>query len=256
MKLPPPATAPPMEFANAKGSTVPQEFAMAARKNPDVIPQMAESPSETKELETEALVRKYAIIIDRSGSMKSPDGFGKTRWDSARKAVEKLVDAVFKYDDDGRVPLYLFDDQVEFVGECTSSSQVKGVFESYKPRGTTKLAECLDLAMKTYLPKNRSDAEFLPGSTFIVILDGTCDNKDAVKTVIRHYADPANGYIKSHCDAAISFVRIGDDPGAIQFLQELDDGSPEYPDIIDTKADNFIYQKNGPQKLLYDAIFD
>ena len=298
MKLPQPPTAPPMEFANAKGSTVPQEFAMAARNNPDVIPQMvclvfrriysnnsyqifeprcylrnipcltnlprisldcpmqAESPSETKALETEALVRKYSIIIDRSGSMATGDGFGKTRWDSARKAVEKLVDAVFKYDDDGRVPLYLFDDQVEFVGECTSSSQVKGVFESYKPRGTTKLAECLDLAMKTYLPKNRSDSEFLPGSTFIVILDGTCDNKEAVKTVIRHYADPASGYIKSHTDAAISFLRIGDDPGAIQFLQELDDGSPEYPDIIDTKADNFIYQKGGAQKLLYDAVFD
>lgn len=40
MKLPPPATAPPMEFQNAKGSTVPEEFAMAARKNPEVISQM------------------------------------------------------------------------------------------------------------------------------------------------------------------------------------------------------------------------
>ena len=216
----------------------------------------AETPSETKELQKEALVRKYSILIDRSGSMGSPDGFGKTRWDSARKAVEKIVDAVFEYDDDGRVPLYLFDDQVEFVGECTSSSQVKGVFESYQPRGTTDLAKCLDLAMKTYLPKNRVDKEFLPGSTFIVILDGTCDDKDAVKTVIRHYADPASGYIKSHTDAAISFLQVGDDSGATAFLQELDDGSPEYPDIIDTKKDSFISQKDGPKKLLYDAIFD
>lgn len=256
MKLPQPATAPPMEFANAKGSTVPQEFAMEVRKNPDLIPQMAETRSEVKELQTEALVRQYVIIVDRSGSMTTGDGLMKTRWDSARKAVEKLVDAVFKYDTDGRVPLYLFDDQVEFVGECTNSSQIKGVFESYKPRGTTKLAECLDAAMKTYLAKNRVDAEFLPGTTFIVILDGTTDSNESVKTVINHYADPANGYIKSHTDAAISFLRIGDDPGAIKFLQELDDGSPEYPDIIDTKPDNFIYQKDGPQKLLYDAIFD
>ena len=256
MKLPPAPTAPPMEFANAKGSTVPQEFAMAARKNPDVIPQMAESPSETKALETEALVRKYSIIIDRSGSMATGDGFGKTRWDSARKAVEKLVDAVFKYDDDGRVPLYLFDDQVEFVGECTSSSQVKGVFESYKPRGTTKLAECLDLAMKTYLPKKRVDAEFLPGTTFIVILDGTTDSNESVKTVLNHYADPASGYIENHTQLAVSFLQIGDDPGATRFLQELDNGTPDYPDVVDTKKDNFIYQKGGPEKLLMDAIFD
>jgi len=140
---------------NAKGSKVPEQFAIEARKNPDVIPMMAETKSETKALSKEALVRQYVIIVDRSGSMDSPDGFG-TRWKSARKAVEKLVDAVFEYDTDGRVPLYLFDDQVEFVGECTSSSQVKGVFESYEPRGTTDLAKCLDVAEDCSSPFCRS----------------------------------------------------------------------------------------------------
>jgi hypothetical protein len=39
MKLPAP-TAPSTEFANAKGSTVPEEFAVAVRKNPDAIKEM------------------------------------------------------------------------------------------------------------------------------------------------------------------------------------------------------------------------
>lgn len=187
--------------------------------------------------------------------MITADGSG-TRWDSARKAVEKLVDTVFKYDTDGSVPLYLFDDQVEFVGECTNSSQIKGVFESYKPRGTTDLAKCLEVAMKKYLPKNRENAEFVPGSTFIVLLDGTTDDNNAVKKVLNYYADPVNGFIKSHTDVAISFVQIGDNPGATKFLNELDEGSPEYPDIVDAKFDNQLFEEGGVEKILHDAIFD
>lgn len=255
MKLPdaPPAS---KTFKNAIGSDVPEEFALAARKNPGAIEEMAETKSELQSLKTEALARAYTIIVDRSGSMDTPDGFGKTRWDSARKAVEKLVDTVFKYDTDGSVPLYLFDDQVEFVGECTSSSQVKGVFESYAPRGTTDLAKCLEVAMKKYLPKNRDNNEVVPGSTFLILLDGSTDDNDAVKKVLHYYADPANGFIKSHTDVALSFIQIGDNGPATKFLQELDEGSPEYPDVVDTKKDNVLFEKGGVEKILHDAIFD
>lgn len=256
MKLPAPATAPSTEFVNAKGSTVPKEFAIAARKNPEAVSSMAESPSELKDLTNEALVRSYAILIDRSGSMSSPDGMFGTRWNSAQKAVTEIVDTVFKYDTDGRVPLYLFDDQVEFVGECTDSSQVKGVFESYQPRGTTDLAKCLDVAMKKYAGKHRQNCSTVPGSTFIIILDGSTDDNDAVKTVLNHYADPANGHIENHTDVGISLIQIGDDDEATRFLKELDDGSPEYPDICDTLFDNELFKSGGVEKMLRDAVFD
>ena len=255
MKLPdaPPAS---KEFKNAVGSNIPKEFALAARKNPEAIKEMAETPSELAGLKTEALARSYTIIVDRSGSMTTPDGLGKTRWDSAQEAVEKLVDKVFMYDTDGSVPLYLFDDKVEFVGECTNSSQVKGVFESYSPRGTTDLAKCLEVAMKAYLPKNRDNSEVVPGSTFLILLDGTTDDNDAVKKVLHYYAEPANGFIKSHTDVAVSFIQIGDNAGATKFLNELDEGSPEYPDIVDAKFDNDLFKEGGVEKILHDAIFD
>ena len=256
MKFPPPATAPSVEFSNAKRSTVPKEYAIEARKNPDVIPQMAETPSELKDLQKEALVRQYVILIDRSGSMKLPDGFMKTRWDSARKVVTKIIDSVFEYDTDGRVPVYLFDDQVEFLGECTNSSHVKGVFESYGPRGTTDLAQCLDVAMKTHSGNRRPDYSVVPGTTYVVVLDGTTDNNSAVKDIIRHYADPASGYIENHTQIGISFVQVGSDPGATSFLKDLDDGIEGVPDIVDTKSDSFVMKKGGPDKLLFDAIFD
>jgi hypothetical protein len=75
MKLP---TAPALStsFKNAVGSNVPKEFAVAARANPDNIPQMAENVQEMQVLQLEALARQYVIIIDRSGSMASRDGRG------------------------------------------------------------------------------------------------------------------------------------------------------------------------------------
>ena len=254
MKLPAAAPA-STEFRNAEGSTVPKEFALEARKNPEVISQMAESPSEKRDLEKEALARQYVLIIDRSGSMSWPDGT-TTRWESARKAVEKLVEAAFTYDTDHMVPVYLFDDKVEFVGECTSSSQVVDVFKNYQPRGTTDLAQCLEVAMEEYAGRKRPNYEVCPGTTFIVVLDGCADDKDAVKRVLRKFSDPASGYVANHTQLAVSFLQIADDSGATAFLKELDCGFAGSPDIVDTKKDDILSVPGGVDKLLYDAIFD
>ncbi|CAM9312483.1 unnamed protein product [Ectocarpus sp. 8 AP-2014] len=53
------------------------------------------------------------------------------------------------------------------MGECTDSSQIKGVFENHRPRGTTDLAKCLKEAMEKYAGKRRIDANVVPGSTCI-----------------------------------------------------------------------------------------
>lgn len=254
MKLPP-APAPSTEFKNASGSSVPREFALEARKNPECIPQMAEDNEEKRVLEKEALARQYVFCIDRSGSMGWQDG-RVTRWDSARRAVEKLAETVFEYDVDHSVPLYLFDHEVEFVGECTKSSQVVDVFKSYQPRGTTDLAQCLEVAMEEYCGRNRCNYEVCPGTTFIVVLDGCADDKEAVKKVLRKFADPANGYVANHTQVAVSFLQIADDPGAAAFLQELDEGFAGTPDIVDTKKDDILDRADGVDILLRDAIFD
>lgn len=253
MKLPP---APPasLAFQNAPGSTVPQEFALAARANPDVIKEMAETPSETRELQKEALARQYVLIIDRSGSMGSRDGMG-TRWDSAASAVAKIIETVFRYDVDHSVPLYLFDHETTFIDKCTSVGQVTQVFAEHKPRGTTDLAKALDVAMEEYLGRKRPNYATVPGTTFIVLLDGGADDEIAVRSVIQKFANPVNGYITNHTQAAVSFVQIGDDAGATRFLKDLDDNLPPI-DVVDTAKDDVIYTPGGIDRLLHDAIFD
>ena len=254
MKLPATA-APSTEFKNAQGSSVPKEFALEARKNPECITEMAENLEEESQLKKEALARQYVFCIDRSGSMGWPDG-STTRWESAREAVEKMAETVFKYDVDHSVPLYLFDHEVTFVGECTKSSQVVEVFKNYQPRGTTDLAKCLDVALEEYAGRKRVNYEVCPGTTVIVVLDGCADDKDAVRAAIRKFSDPVNGYVANHTQLAISFLQIADDPGATAFLDELDDGFAGTPDICDTKKDDILSVPGGIDKLLYDAVFD
>lgn len=253
MKLPP-KTPLSTEFCNAPGSTVQRDFALAARANPDHIAVMAETPRETEALQAEALARQYVLIVDRSGSMATPDGSG-TRWDSVRGAVSKLVQTAFKYDIDHTVPLYVFDHEPIFLGECTDPLQVVSMLSDFAPRGSTNLAGVLHDAMSAYAGKARVNFATVPGTTFIILLDGGADNEEAVRTVLRRFADPASGYIDNHTQIAVSFVQIGDDHSATRFLQDLDDNLKPL-DIVDTKKDDLLAQPGGVDVLLRDAIFD
>ncbi|KAG5183911.1 hypothetical protein JKP88DRAFT_255634 [Tribonema minus] len=252
MKLPS-APAPRTQFVNAQGSHVPQEYAIAARADPDCIKDMAETSNELKDLQKEALARQYVIIVDRSGSMAASDGRG-TRWDSARDAVAKMIDTIFKYDVDHTVPVYVFDNESVFIGEVTKASQVKQIFTEFKPRGTTDLNNVLVEAIETYAGTKRPNYSLIPGTTFIVLLDGGADDEEAVMRSLRHFADPRNGYVANHTQIALSFLQIGDDAGATRFLKRLDDEIE--PDICDTKKDDVLKTSGGLDQLLYDAIFD
>lgn len=252
MKLP--VKAPSTQFQNAPGSSMPQEFAMAARVDPGDIVEMAETPAEVRALQLEALARQYVFVVDRSGSMQTADG-GGTRWTSAAAAIARMLPTVFAYDVDSSVPLFLFDDEATFIGELTSPDQVMSVFRDYCPRGTTDLAGALEAALSRYAGKTRANFEVVPGTTVIVLLDGAADDREAVTRVLRRFADPQNGFIDNHTQLAISFVQIGDNADATAFLQYLDDG-PGGLDIADTKKASVLSEPQGVERLLHDAIFD
>jgi hypothetical protein len=233
---------------------MPQEFAMAARTNPDDIGSMAETLAETQALQSEALVRQYVLIVDRSGSMATPDR-NQTRWQSAGDAVSRLVQTIFQYDVDHSLPLYLFDHETTYVGELTDPLQVLNVFREFAPRGSTALARVLSQAMSAHAGKSRVNFDVVPGTTFIVILDGATDDDQAVREVLQHFADPRNGHIDNHTQIAVSFLQVGDDENATRFLQDLDENLKPL-DIVDHKLDDILYEHNGIERLLHDAIFD
>lgn len=252
MKLP--VNQPATTFINAPQSTVPEEFAMQARKLPSNIGEMAETPQEATDLKKEALARQYVLLIDKSASMQSPDGAG-TRWSSTELAVRGMVDAVFKYDIDHSIPVFLFGDRVDDIGELTDSSQVLQLFKEYQPDGrSTNLAAGLQAALSKYLGSKRENYEYVPGTTVIIFTDGKPDSEGAVRDYIKEIVDPSKGYISNHEELALSFIQVGDDAGASKFLKGLDDGFA--PDICDTKKDDDLRQAGGIERVLFDAIFD
>lgn len=254
MKLPD-APAPSTEFNPAEGSTIPEEFALKAREDIGNIEKMAETPEEKEALIKEGLTRQYVLIIDRSGSMSWKDKTS-TRWTSARKVTEALLPVLFNYDPDKSIPLFLFDSNVTFVGECTEPHQIGQVFDTYGPGSTTNLSGALEEAMSTYAGTKRPNYKVVPGTTFIVLLDGGADDPTAVQKVIQKYADPNNGFVENHTQLAISFIQIADDPGATAFLEELDNNCKPL-DIVDTKKDDdCLAGEAGIEKVLRDAVMD
>jgi Mg-chelatase subunit ChlD len=231
-----------------------REYALAARRDPGVISFMAETPQERAALEKEALARQYVLIVDRSYSMLTRDGKG-TRWTSACAAVQKLITTMFEYDVDNSVPVYVFDHETTFVGECTDVRDVINVFKEIQPRGSTDLAGALGMAMEAYAGTSRPNYAVVPGTTFVVIVDGSTDDDQAVKSVLQRFADPANGYVENHTQIAVSFIQIGDDSAATRFLQDLDDNLKPL-DIVDHKFDDILNEVGGVDRILLDAIFD
>jgi len=222
--------------------------------------------------------REVIILVDRSGSMNAPDenptgkhSQGWTRWDSAKVAAQSISELAVSLDSDNNVDIMLWDGDYgqlrSVTGSMTQVGDIDRFFEQNKPqRGTTPLAEALT---EIYNVKLRGLLDRSEPFTVIVLTDGQPDNSQKVKQffkdTIRNHRLEDSG---RETLAAFSFVRMGDDAGAIQFLEDLDDNLISQlhvnVDIVDTKEDNFLFgtgkyknaQAVGPFALFWDAIYD
>ncbi|MFK7824327.1 MAG: hypothetical protein AB8G05_09230 [Oligoflexales bacterium] len=209
----------------------------------------------------EALARWYVLLIDKSFSMTISDQNGGTRgdrWGSAEQMVTDLLDTIFEFAIDKKLPTYLFGSNAESIGELTNKMEVLQLFHDHTPEGSTNLSDTLDLALEDTFEKTKDKLKEFPGMTVIVITDGQPDSEANVKNVLLKFADPVNDYIDKNEDLAISFIQIGDDQGAKAFLDEMDKGfefNGEVVKICDTKT---IEEVNilGVYRILHDAIFD
>lgn len=279
------------EVKNGKSSE--QSLALIAQTANNALATLSENPqrydeiknnpnsANTKEEQIALLAsREYILLIDKSGSMSSRDENPKdpankqswTLWNSAQVATEGILELIFQFDRDGSIDTVLFpptDGNYSTIS-CSNFTDVQNLFQQNTPRNTTPLAKALE-----YLKQSKLDALMLEDAPFTVIImtDGAPDNKEAVFNFFVNFIkthrlyEPGRQYL-----AAFSFVQMGDDSSAEQFLQELDDdmerrlAGQKIPkvDIIDTKKDNFIFGTGdykrqpwvGPLALLHGALFD
>ena len=162
--------------------------------------------------------RDYTLIIDKSGSMSTPDQVGgRSRWQAAQESTLAVARKCEQFDPDG-ITLYLFSGRFKRFDNVTSS-KVAQIFQENDPSGTTDLAGVLKHATDSYLQRKSSGQTKANGETILVITDGEPDDRKAVMRVIIE----ATRHIDRDEELAISFIQVGNDQTATKFLKVLDD---------------------------------
>jgi uncharacterized protein with von Willebrand factor type A (vWA) domain len=197
--------------------------------------------------------RDYTLIIDKSGSMSTPDQTGgKSRWEIAQESTLALARKCEQLDPDG-ITVYVFSGRFKRYDDVTSS-KVAQVFQENDPVGTTNLAIVLQDAIKNYFQRKAVGKTKPQGETILVVTDGEPDDRRAVFEVIIN----ATQQMKRDEELAISFIQVGSDPQATKFLKAIDDQLQEVGakfDICDTVTLDDLEDMSLSEVLL-NAIHD
>ncbi|MHC5676691.1 vWA domain-containing protein [Nostoc sp.] len=162
--------------------------------------------------------RDYTLIIDKSGSMSTPDQVGgKSRWEIAQESTLALARKAEQFDPDG-ITVYVFAGRFKRYDDVTSA-KVTQIFLENDPSGTTNLAGVLQDALNNYFQRKAAGKAKPNGETILVITDGEPDDRKAVFEVIIH----ATRQMERDEELAISIIQVGSDAQATKFLKALDD---------------------------------
>ena len=162
--------------------------------------------------------RDYTLIIDKSGSMSTPDQMGgRSRWEIAQESTLALARKAEQFDPDG-ITVYVFSGRFKRYDDVTSA-KVAQIFLENDPAGTTNLAGVLQDALNNYFQRKAAGKTKPNGETILVITDGEPDDRKAVFEVIIH----ATRQMERDEELAISIIQVGSDAQATKFLKALDD---------------------------------
>ncbi|MBW4491903.1 MAG: VWA domain-containing protein [Oscillatoria princeps RMCB-10] len=176
--------------------------------------------------------RDYTLIIDKSGSMSMKDlPGGKSRWALMQESALALASKCEELDPDG-ITVYLFSGRFKRYDNVTAAT-VAQIFKENEPSGSTDLAKVLEDALNSYFQRKAAGQAKANGETILVVTDGEPDDRKAVMRVIIE----ASRRLDRDEELAISFIQVGSDATATQFLKVLDDqlqGAGAKFDIVDT----------------------
>jgi uncharacterized protein with von Willebrand factor type A (vWA) domain len=175
--------------------------------------------------------RDYTLIIDKSGSMSNTDrGNTKSRWEIVKESTLALARKCDQLDPDG-ITVYLFSGKFKRF-DNVSAAKVEQIFQENDPMGGTNLTSVLQDAINQFFQRKKA-GQTKTGETILVITDGEPDDRRSVFEVIIE----ATRRLNSDAELAISFIQVGADPSATDFLKALDDKLQSIGanfDIVDT----------------------
>ena len=162
--------------------------------------------------------RDYTLIIDKSGSMSTPDQRGgRSRWEEAKESTLALARKCEQFDPDG-ITVYVFSSRFRRYDNVTAS-KVEQIFQENDPAGSTNLTMVLTDATNNYFQRKKAGKIQTEGETILVITDGEPDDRRSVIDIIIE----TTRRLERDEELAISFIQVGSDSGATKFLKALDD---------------------------------
>lgn len=171
----------------------------------------------------------FIIAIDKSGSMAMSGTSGKQRWIEAQEATFALAAKAATFDSDGLDVLVFGSSHKLYEG--VTADKVAQVFSENEPSGSTNTAGVLKVIFDRY------SANPAKPIIVVVVTDGEPDDRNAVKKVIKDFAETLTDNGEGDTDqAGVLFLQVGNDAAATAFLVELDDDLGAKFDIVDTKT--------------------
>lgn len=191
----------------------------------------------------------FILLIDKSGSMATADcPGGMTRWKAAEEATIALAAKCASFDDDG-ISIYPFNNNFkEYKNVTGDPNAVARIFKENEPSNSTDTGKVLEHVLGDYLTRKSANAETKP-IIVLCITDGAPNDKNSVATAIIN----ASNKISSDDEIGITFLQVGQDTEAKEFLRSLDDDlqskGAKY-DIVDTKTMDEIGEMSMADVLL------
>lgn len=167
----------------------------------------------------------FIFLFDVSASMQARDTpSGHSRIDYLKEKLTSFVNEAAKYDDDG-VDLVTFGHSITVKPKLTPATAGDIIASLKASEGSTETAKAIAKAYELHVAGGYKQ------TVAFVATDGEPNNKEDVKETIRDIASK----LKDEHEFAISFLKVGSDPGIQAFLEELDDNLKAKHDIVDVK---------------------
>lgn len=179
----------------------------------------------------------YILLIDKSGSMNDPvkASGGQSRWEAARELTHAVAQEAAKYDDDGITVCLFSSSYKEFVNITNGVEKVDEIFDKNSPNGGTDTAAVVNHYFQDYLIRKKKSASETKPMILICVTDGVPDDESALQRTIVDFTKK----LDSEDEVGITFLQIGDNGHARDFLKRLDDELVDKRgakfDIVDTK---------------------
>mmetsp|Transcript_26196 Transcript_26196/g.71885 ORF Transcript_26196/g.71885 Transcript_26196/m.71885 type:complete len:397 (-) Transcript_26196:3528-4718(-) len=194
-----------------------------------------------KQLESE--VTKAMTESQQEEAKTRPSGAPPTRWERAVVSLDKVVVQLVKVDPDG-VDIVCFggDDTPDWYRNVKSTKGLEQMVNDKTPEGACNMGAAMTECMAEAFSK---DLNARPVA-LLVITAGKPDDSDALDECLRGTVQHcAENY--ETCPISVTFVHIGDDADAEEYLKYLDDGiqaecaaNGETFDLVDTVKDEDI----------------